>query len=184
MTSRITPGLDGGEKQSKSLGNYVALADSPRDKFGKVMRLLDNLIIEWLEVYTTLPLEEIARHKESLAGGTNPMELRRLLASAVVERYHGLKAAEKESILFADTFSKRENPEDAEAVTIPIRQTVLKVVELCLPDFSRGAIRELIAAGAVSLEGAKLEDPGKILEAPKGLLKIGKRRWFSLDYKE
>ena len=181
MTSRITPGLDGGEKQSKSLGNYVALADSPRDKFGKTMRLPDNLIIEWLEVYTTLPVEEIAKYGEALASGTNPMELKRLLASAVVERYHGLQAAEDEAVWFTDTFSKRETPEDAESVEIPRGLTVLEVVGLCLTGFSRGAIRELIAAGAVSLEGAKLADPGKTLEDPKGLLKIGKRRWFNLN---
>lgn len=180
MTSRITPGLDGSEKQSKSLGNYVALADSPRDKFGKIMRLPDELIAEWLEIYTTISMDEIIRVKESLAQGSNPMDAKKTLASAVVERYHGDTVAQEEEDWFINTFSNREVPEDIVEISIPHGLTILEAIEVCLPEHSRTSIRELIEAGAVQFKDQKFTDPKQPLDGG-GILKVGKRRWFRLS---
>src|SRR3990170_186618 len=78
ITTKITPGIDGREKQSKSLGNYIGLAHSPRDKFGRAMSIPDNLIAEYLKVYTELPLSEIARIEKDLP--RDPMKYKKFLA--------------------------------------------------------------------------------------------------------
>lgn len=87
ITTKITPGIDGREKQSKSLGNYIAVSDTPRDMFGKAMSLADNLIAEFLEVYTLVPIEKICQMDAAMrAGDLNPMEAKRALGQALVER--------------------------------------------------------------------------------------------------
>jgi len=107
ITTKITPGLDGKFKQSKSLGNYVAITDSPRDKFGKIMSLPDNLIIQWMEVYTTILLDKIEEYKIKMSSGEiNPRDVKLELAKAIVERYHGREIAEKEKEWFLETFLK------------------------------------------------------------------------------
>ncbi|MDQ6803407.1 MAG: tyrosine--tRNA ligase [Actinomycetota bacterium] len=91
VTTKITPGIDGKQKQSKSLGNYIALADTPRDKFGKTMSIPDELILPYFEVYTEETLEDV---DEFLFG--HPMEAKKRLAEAVVARYHGDDVARAE----------------------------------------------------------------------------------------
>ncbi|MEK7082639.1 MAG: tyrosine--tRNA ligase, partial [Patescibacteria group bacterium] len=88
MTHKLMPGLSGGEKMSKSLGNYIGLNDSPKDKFGKTMRVLDSLIIPYLEAYTSMPLMEVDHIREDIKHGKNPMEAKYILAEALVARYH------------------------------------------------------------------------------------------------
>lgn len=180
LTSRITPGLDGGEKQSKSLGNYVALADSPREMFGKIMRLPDQLVIEWLEVYTTFPLEEIAAIKAGLENGINPMASKSRLAELVVGRYHGPEAGQEENEWFMRTFSRGETPDDVVEVRVGSDCTLIEIIEACMPESSRSSIRELIGSGSIRLEDAKLTDAAMIRDWNGYLLKVGKRRWFRL----
>ena len=98
ITTKITPGIDGKAKQSKSLGNYIGLGHSPRDKFGRVMTLPDHLIVSYLEVYTDVPLEfvdEIAMRVEK-----EPMKWKLFLAHEIVRRYHGAEIADKEQEWF------------------------------------------------------------------------------------
>src|SRR5574340_364201 len=105
ITTKITPGIDGKAKQSKSLGNYIGLGHSPRDKFGRVMTVPDNLIASYLEVYTDVPLEvvgEIATQAEQ-----EPMKWKLFLAHEIVRRYHGKEVADKEQAWFVETFSGR-----------------------------------------------------------------------------
>jgi tyrosyl-tRNA synthetase len=98
ITTKITPGIDGKEKQSKSLGNYIGLAHPPKEKFGRIMSMPDNLIIEYFKVYTEVPLEEIIKMEKNFS--SDPMKFKLLLAEEVVKRYHGEKIAEEELQLF------------------------------------------------------------------------------------
>src|SRR5205807_2191453 len=106
-------------KQSKSLGNYIALEDTPRDKFGKTMSLPDTLIKDYFEVYTTVPLPTIHEIMQAIQNNTlNPMEAKKRLAQAIVARYHGDETAAEEKQWFEEAFSKRQVPEDIPALTV------------------------------------------------------------------
>ena len=180
ITSVLTPGIDGKEKQSKSLGNYIGLGHSPRDKFGRVMSIPDDLIEQYARIYTTLPLDEVAAM--SPARGGNPMTSKKKLAQAIVARYHGEAAGLEEERWFTETFSKRETPEDVPVVSVGADSIeLLKALKVCLPDRSNSELRRLVEQGGVSLAGVKLSDPNEIVRIPtEGVLQVGKRNWFKL----
>ncbi len=183
LTSKITPGTDGVQKQSKTLGNYIALADTPRDKFGKVMRIPDALIAQYLEVYTTLPLAHIrARLGQMQAGALNPRDLKLELAAAIVERYHGKATSGEETTWFRETFSQRQQPVDASSVDV-VSGPLLDVMITCQPELSRSEARRLLRAGAVALDNQRMSDEHEALDATADgkVLRIGKRRWFKLS---
>lgn len=184
ITTQITPGTDGREKQSKSLGNYIALSDSPRDKFGKAMSLPDDLVLRYLMVYTLLPLEEIDRMQRAVeSGDLNPMHAKRLLGRALVERYHGKEAAAEEDEWFTSVFSRRSIPEDVPSVTVADPDaTLLDVLRRCLPSESAAELRRLVRQGGVRVGGErKLQDPDQRHAVANGdVIRVGKRRWFRI----
>ena len=128
ITTKITPGIDGKAKQSKSLGNYIGLGHSPRDKFGRVMTLPDHLIVSYLEVYTDVPLEfvdEIAMRVEK-----EPMKWKLFLAHEIVRRYHSAEIADKEQEWFLRTFSTRKTPSDIPVIQVELgEQTAFDLVK-------------------------------------------------------
>lgn len=185
ITTTITPGTDGREKQSKSLGNYIALADSPRDKFGKAMSLPDELVTEYLRVYTLVPLEEIRQLEDLLQKRrVNPRDAKRKLAKALVERYHGENVAEQEDQWFMEVFSDRSTPTDAPEVVIPGDDLpLIDVLKACLPDSSTSALRRLLREGAVRVEGSKVTDPEQTHAVASGdIVRVGKRQWFRIVF--
>ncbi|NUR89360.1 MAG: tyrosine--tRNA ligase, partial [Nonomuraea sp.] len=117
ITSQITPGIDGRAKQSKSLGNYIALIDTPADKFGKSMSISDDLVTQYMRVYTDIPLDEIEQADTALrTGGRGARDAKVMLAKAVVSRYHGNEVAERLAEEFAATFSQGRPPADMEEI--------------------------------------------------------------------
>jgi len=186
ITTTITPGIDGREKQSKSLGNYIALNDTARDKFGKAMKLPDNLIAEFLRVYTLVPLDEITRMEKAMqAGELNPMDAKRTLGRALVERYHGTEAAAEESAWFTRVFSHRSIPKDVPTVAIDDpNSTLLELLRHCLPAESSSELRRLIRYGSVRLDGErKLTDPEQRHPVSSGdVVRVGRRQWFRIVF--
>lgn len=97
ITTKITKGLWGEEKQSKSIGNFIALEDTSKDKFGKAMKLTDDRIIDWMKVYTDISLEDIEKIEESIKSAEyNPRDAKLMLAHGITEKYHGKEIADKE----------------------------------------------------------------------------------------
>lgn len=183
MTTKITKGLWGEEKQSKSIGNFVALSDTSKDKFGKIMQLSDDRIIEWMKVYTDITLEEIAAIEEGLRGSMNPRDAKMRLAHAIVERYHGKEIADKEQSEFIATFSKREFPDDAPVVIIHEDKVgLVDLIYICTnTTLSKTKIRGLINQNAVTLNDQKMTDPTAIVEIGADMkLKVGKRLFFKV----
>jgi len=183
ITTKITPGIDGKEKQSKSLGNYIAITDTPRVQFGKIMSIPDNLIVPYMEVYTTLPLSRVEEVKQELdKGNVNPMVYKLELATALVERYYGIKTALLEKEWFMQTFSKHETPDEIPVVKLKENNiTVLQLLKLCLPEESTSALRRLVQQGAVEKDDIKLLNANAILDLTKEfVLKCGKRSWFHI----
>lgn len=181
VTTKITPGIDGREKQSKSLGNYVGLAHSARDKFGRLMRVPDDLVGDYLRVYSAVPMDEIASWERELS--ENPLELKKRMARAVVARYHGYDVAQEELEWFDSVFSQREVPEDIPELRLEATGSPLvDVVRAALADgTSSSAARRLIEQGGVRLNDEQIKDIGLVLIPSDGdVLRVGRRRWFRI----
>lgn len=181
VTTRITPGTDGRQKQSKSLGNYIGLLHSPRDKFGRVMSIPDTLIDTYFRIYTDIPLKEIDELKDLIA--RKPRDAKIKLARAIVERYHGPNIADMETEWFENTISKGQAPDDLPTLAlVSPRMETLDLVLLARPGQSKSEARRLIRQGAVELNGNKLEDPDfDLLLKTNDILKVGKRGWFRIE---
>ena len=176
----IAPGLGGGEKMSKSLGNYIGLNDSPKDKFGKAMRLLDALIIPYLEVYTDVPLAKIDTMKNALSRGENPKEAKLFFAESLVRRYHGEKAAKEERARFEKMFSSGVDRADADLSVARIEYKEWRLIDLLRAHFGIGSnaeARRLIMQGAVEVDGAVITDAYAIVSVKKDMVvRVGKKK--------
>lgn len=180
-------GTDGKEKMSQSLGNYVSVVDTPNDMFGKTMSIPDDTIENWFELCTDVPMNEVA---EMLSIGKNPRDAKVRLAKEIVALYHSKEEADKAENYFLETFSRREQPVDAKPAAIPeelIQDGMVALANLISGlelAKSTSAARDLIKAGAVSLDGDKITDPfAKLpLEHLKGkILKVGKHQFRKLE---
>ena len=119
MTMPILEGVDGVQKMSKSLGNYIGIDEPPDMIFGKTMSAPDSLIVRYMELATAIPREEIAGIQAGIAGGSvHPKEAKIRLGKALVSQYHSTEAAEEAARWFAQTFSARQFPENAEVVLV------------------------------------------------------------------
>lgn len=180
-------GTDGKEKMSQSLGNYVSVVDTPNDMFGKTMSIPDDTIENWFELCTDVPMNEVG---ELLSKGKNPRDAKVRLAKEIVALYHSKEEADKAENYFLETFSKREQPVDAEPATIPkelIQDGMVSLANLISGlDLAKStsAARDLLKAGAVSLDGEKITDPFAKLppEELRGkVLKVGKHQFRKLE---
>jgi tyrosyl-tRNA synthetase len=167
MTMPILEGLDGVQKMSKSLGNYVGVSDAPADMFGKIMSIPDRMMPAYWRLATGAPEETVAA--EAIATGReNPMESKKRLAGTIVALYHGDAAAAQAGRDFEAQFSRREVPEEIESFD---RATVRaaagdglapRIVEFMIGAgfaASKGAARRLIEQGAVSIDGERVSSP-------------------------
>ena len=183
LTTKITPGIDGRAKQSKSLGNYIGLAHTHREKFGRVMSMPDNLIHQYFEVYTDVSLTEIQSIEKVYVD--DPMKYKLMLAREIVKRYHGEIVANKEYVWFKKTFSQRQIPEDIpEVIVMGKSLTGFELLRLCLPkdQCSNSEIRRLIEQGAMTIEGRTVDIDDKVdLTKTNILVKVGKRKWFKVN---
>lgn len=186
ITTSITPGIDGREKQSKSLGNYIAISDTARDMFGKAMKLPDNLVTKFLRVYTYVPLAEIAHMDKAMqAGELNPRDAKRRLGRALVERYYDTATAVDEDEWFSQVFSRHAIPEDIPTVTVnDPNATLFELLRQCMPNESSSELRRLIQYGSVRLDGEqKLTQAEQRHPLSSGnVIKVGKRRWFRIVF--
>lgn len=184
----ILPGLDGVQKMSKSLGNYVGVTDVPNDMFGKLMSIPDEVMPSYYELCTDMPLDEIEGIKTDLAAGkVHPMDVKKRLAREIVSIYHSPEAGAEAQAEFERVFSSREVPQDMPEITIApseledgsIRLTKLLTLTEMAPSGSEA--RRLIQSGAVSVDGEKLTDVmGSIAPKNGQVLKVGKLKFAKL----
>lgn len=183
ITSKITPGIRGKEKQSKSLGNYIALEDDASDKFWKVMSIPDNLIIQYLEVYTTVNLDKVRDYEKALKSKKiNPRDVKLFLAESIVERYHGYETASKERTAFLKAFSEHKIPFDAPEVKISSKKiSALNLLKILLPDISNSERRRLITQSGVRINDNEVKSAVELLGVKDGdIVQVGKTRWWRL----
>ncbi|WP_371407851.1 tyrosine--tRNA ligase [Kribbella sp. NBC_00662] len=183
ITTTITPGIDGRAKQSKSLNNYIGLTDSPRDKFGKLMSIPDELVEPYARVYTELPLETVAALADSAAsGGPAARDAKLRLAAAVVTRYHGAGVARAELAAFRQTFSDRGQPSEMPGVVVGSEvETAFDLLRAVRPADSNSELRRLLRQGAVTINGVRTDDPAAPVDLRgEVVLKSGARTWHRI----
>ncbi len=186
LTMPLLEGLDGINKMSKSLGNYVGITEDPFSMFGKLMSISDELMFRYYNLLSSRSLEEIDRLKESIrAGQVHPKEVKAQLALELVSRFHGEEAANQAQARFDAQFSRREIPEDIPEYVLGqeidrgcvFLPRVLKEAGLVK---STSEARRLIKQGAVSLDGKKITREEVSLDRPEVVLKVGKRRFLRI----
>lgn len=175
ITMPILRGLDGAEKMSKSLGNYIGVNEDANSMFGKTMSIPDDLMREWFTLATTVDSADIDELCDSER--THPRDAKDRLARAIVERFHGMDAAEGASTEFKARFAQGQLPSDLAEHTID--QSPLTIMELMKQvgfASSNGEAKRLIAQGAVSLDDLKIEDAQFMVNVSNQILRVGKRR--------
>ena len=179
----ILEGIDGVEKMSKSLGNYIGIYEDAKTMFHKVMQIPDCSIIKYFELTTDILPEELDEIKAALAAGQNPKESKLLLARTVTSLYHTPEETEAGERFFEEAFTKKEIPQEVESLEIAAQQRNLFD---CLTPFvesglvnSGSELRRLVAQGGVRKNGVPvtgMEDPIENGD----VLRIGKKKFVKL----
>lgn len=182
MMVPLLEGLDGVQKMSKSLGNYVGITDAPNDMFGKIMSISDDLMWRYYDLLSFKPLSEIQQLKQDVAAGANPRDVKILLAKEIIARFHDEAAAETAHQDFVQRFSKNALPDDIPEVVLSFAGAAMPITNLLkeagLVDSTSEAIR-MIKQGAVKLNGEQKIEDSK-LEVAKGstqIYQVGKRKF-------
>ncbi|WP_448872273.1 tyrosine--tRNA ligase [Desulfobulbus propionicus] len=182
LTMPLLEGLDGVNKMSKSLGNYIGISESPDSIFGKIMSISDELMFRYYELLSDLPMSSILELKDMMQRGeVHPKTVKVRLAKEMVARFHSPEAADEAEHAFEQVFTRHELPDDIEEVRLPSSNEVVWLPKLLLDAGlvkSTSDGRRMIQQKAVSLDGAKVEDVDASVPAQGAvLLKVGKRRF-------
>jgi tyrosyl-tRNA synthetase len=178
MTMPLLVGLDGVEKMSKSLGNYIGIAEPAQEIFGKVMRVSDELMWRYLELLSFEPMEKIRAKKKAVEAGANPRDVKFDFAKEIVERFHGRAAAERAASEFNARFREGALPADIPEVTLkapPAGLVTTQVLRQAGLAPSASEANRLIAQGGVRIDGERVSDRTLVLATGKTyLVQVGK----------
>lgn len=181
LTMPLLEGLDGVNKMSKSYGNYVGINEPPKEIFGKLMSVSDDLMWRYYELLSFRSSEEIARFKQEIAGGRNPRDVKVLLAQEIVQRFYSHQAAEDALADFDARFRQGAIPADIEEVSIACGAESLPIAQVLKQAGLTGSTSEalrMIEQGGVRLDGEKVSDRSLILKAGTTVvLQVGKRKF-------
>jgi len=190
----ILPGLDGIHKMSKSLGNYIGIAENAVDMYGKCMSIPDGLMEQYFTLLTSMPEPELQGIVAGITDGSvHPMTAKKRLAFLVTERFHGTESAAAAQANFENIFSKRASTASAdiayEDVTLPAEFAGLPEVAVIDLLFSLGAVpskseaRRLIQQGGIEIEGQRVADIGfrvSLVHSPIHM-RVGKKRFLAVN---
>ncbi|WP_028584625.1 tyrosine--tRNA ligase [Desulfogranum mediterraneum] len=187
LTMPLLEGLDGVNKMSKSLGNYIGISEPANDIFGKVMSVSDELMFRYFELLSDRSMEEITRLREDIAAGTlHPKAVKVKLAKEIVSRFHSAEAADDAERNFEQVFARHELPDDIPEVTLEVAEEEIWIPKLLqeaglVKSSSDG--RRMITQNAVSIDGDKVTDvKAEIKASGEVLLKVGKRRFCKVAF--
>jgi tyrosyl-tRNA synthetase len=177
----ILEGLDGIQKMSKSLGNYIGVTDAPNDMFGKVLSISDELMWRYFELLSTKSLEEIASIKASVEDGSaHPKKVKEELALEITTRFHTLEAAEVAKLEFDKVHAKSQIPTDIEEFSCEGEVWIAKALVDCKIEPSTSQARRDIKQGGVKIDQEKVIDIDLQLSQGEYLLQVGKRKFAKL----
>ena len=181
ITVPLLEGLDGIEKMSKSLGNYIGIYDSAKDMYGKAMSIPDNLISKYMELLTDIPIENIKDYVKSMENGENPRNIKGILAKEIVKIYHGEDEANNAEEEFKRIFSSKGLPDEIEEVAVKKDDNILNILSVCMSSESKSNLKRLVSQGSVSLDNEKISDINSVI-SKEGILKVGKRNFFKIKF--
>jgi tyrosyl-tRNA synthetase len=174
-------GTDGSQKMSKSLGNYIGVAEAPNEIYGKVMSINDNLIMQYFELITDVSTEELSNFSVALSQDrVNPMELKQRLAREIVTQLYNHTAAVEADASFQKVFQRREMPQDIPEYRVALHNVDVRDVLVGAGLVkSRSEATRLIYQGAVSIDGERLTQP--VTDVRDGsIIKAGRRRFVKV----
>jgi len=180
LTVPILEGLDGVQKMSKSLDNYIGITDAPNEMFGKLMSISDDLMWRYFELLSFKPMSEIEQYKQQIADGANPRDIKFLLCEEIITRFHDAQSAESAKQDFVQRFQKNAMPDDMSELTMSLGEgmligNLLKEAQLCA---STSEAMRMVKQGAVKLNGERVEDPRAVIaENEPFVLQVGKRKF-------
>ncbi len=192
MTLPLLVGLDGTQKMSKSLDNYIGIDEAPNQIFGKVMSISDELMFTYFEYVTDVPMEEVKMMQDDIASGKlHPRDAKALLAREITSQFYDEETGRAAEAEFKRVFVERSNPEKMPEILIEdemIRDGRVWIIRLLVDSgmaSSNGEARRLVKQGAVSFEGGRIDDPDHEFDLPlKGVFKVGKKRFFRVTEEE
>ena len=185
-------GTDGHQKMSKSLNNYIGIAEPPRDIYGKVMSIPDALILDYFKLVTDVPDEEILTYSEQLKNrSVNPMDLKKRLALEVVEQFCGAPEARAAEEHFAHVFQRRETPDDMPECVFAAKYVGNGLYQLDIaPTLIReglvrgtSELKRLLAQKAIEIDGSQV-DSASVRAREGSTLRIGKRRFVRIAIRQ
>jgi tyrosyl-tRNA synthetase len=184
LTVPILEGLDGTNKMSKSLNNFIAIDEHPDEMFGKIMSISDELMWRWFELLSFLPENEISILKKEVDNGANPRDIKFILAEELVDRFHEKGEGSKCKQKFLERFQKGAMPSDIEEVNIDIENktilltNLLKTVEMTS---STSEAMRLIKQGGVKINSEKVSDTKlEIKKGSEAVYQVGKRKFLHI----
>ncbi|MBT9540852.1 tyrosine--tRNA ligase [Thiobacillus sp.] len=181
LTMPLLEGLDGVNKMSKSLGNYIGINEPPQEIFGKLMSVSDDLMWRYIHLLSFESLQTIGGWKQQVADGANPRDIKVGFAQEIVARFHGANAAQQALTEFEARFQKGALPADMPEITLPGMDGGMTVPVLLkqagLVESTSEAIRQ-IAGGGVRLDGERVVDKGVVVQSGATVVaQVGKRRF-------
>lgn len=188
LTMPLLEGLDGVQKMSKSLGNYIGINEAPNEIYGKTMSVPDELMLKYYELATDITLEELQTLRDGLANGTvHPRDAKMNLAKTFVRMFHGEQAAEEAENHFKTVFQQRALPTDIPEVAVELASyengeanIVNLVFDLKLAD-SKGEARRMVQQGAVKVNEEKVADINAAVKVEAGMVvQVGKRKFAKI----
>ena len=180
----ILEGLDGVQKMSKSLGNYIGVTDEPNDMFGKVLSISDELMWRYFELISAKSLKEIAEIKEGVVNKTlHPKKVKELLAVEIVDRFHGEGAGNKASEEFSKIFAKKDIPTEMKEFTVDKGIGILQAMVDCGLVPSTSQARRDMKGGAVKINQEKIDNDKYCFESGEFVLQKGKKNFVKVIVK-
>ncbi|HKT32866.1 MAG TPA: tyrosine--tRNA ligase [Gammaproteobacteria bacterium] len=186
VTMPILEGLDGVQKMSKSLGNYVGISESPGEMFGKLMSISDELMWRYFELLSFRPVKEIEKFKHEVVDGANPRDIKFRLAEEIVTRFHSAAAAKSAHAEFVARFQQGAVPEDMPEHEISVNGSIgiAALLTRCALTASHSEANRLLKQGGVRVDGEKVSDRGLKFAAGKSyVLQVGKRKFARVKFK-
>ena len=180
LTMPILEGLDGVNKMSKSLGNYIGIHEAPNEMFGKLMSVSDELMWRYIELLSFRSLSQVAQWKKEVEAGGNPRDIKVQFAQEIVERFHSRADAERAYEDFVARFQKGSIPDEMPEITLPAGEglPVAQVLKLAGLMASTSEALRMIEQGGVKINGDKVSDKGLVLKGAEPLvIQVGKRKF-------
>lgn len=180
LTVPLLEGLDGVQKMSKSLGNYIGITDTPNEMFGKLMSISDDLMWRYFELLSFRPLSEIEEFQQQIDDGANPRDIKFLLCEEIISRFHTVGDADAAKQDFIQRFQKNAIPEQMSELGVELGEgmpiaNLIKLAQLCS---STSEAMRMVKQGAVKIDGEKLEDPKQLISGSEPfVLQVGKRKF-------